>query len=125
MNNDYLIQIYRGTSYSRNIRIFYQDGTEYELENNDKIIFGVKSSINADNENYIIKKVLTSNDKTDNGYLLSLTPEDTNLIPCSYAYDIGIQFANGDYQIIIPPIDDTFKGVFRIRGIVTRKESNN
>lgn len=121
-DNDYLIQIYRGTSYSLSIQIFDKDGTEFELGDNDKIIFGVKSSVNVDSENYIIKKILTLNDKTKDGYILNLTPEDTDLLPTTYAYDIGVQFSNGDYQIVIPPIDYQLKGNFRVKGTVTKKE---
>ena len=89
------------------------DNNPYTLESGDKIRFGVR---NVSGGNKLIYKELTSADEVDGTYPLELTPEDTNITPGRYLYDISIQLADGschdiaksEYFIVRNSV--TFKG---------------
>ena len=75
------------------------DNNPYTLESGDKIRFGVR---NVSGGNKLIYKELTSADEVDGTYPLELTPEDTNITPGRYLYDISIQLADGSLYDILP-----------------------
>ena len=95
------LEITRGTTISFILIIQNDDGTIYHLKDGEKLIFGVKFDIESDE--YLIKKVITAENREENGYLISLKPEDTQKMEFKdYRYDIGLQTADGDYFMIIP-----------------------
>ena len=95
------ISMARGTSLSEVVEIYTEDGELYEMDSGDKLIFGVKESP-TQSSSYVIKKYIYSTDKSDDGYLLSLSPEDTvNLESKRYVYDIGLLDSSGNYNMVI------------------------
>ena len=88
--------------------------SSYQLSAGDKLIFGVKRKKNA-NE-FVIKKILTSADELDGEYTFSFTPEDMNIFPCRYYYDVGLQFSDGGFETVVHP------SRFKVIGTVAGKE---
>lgn len=99
------LTIQRGTTKDICITVYNDDGTIYSLADGDKLIFGVKKSLN--DTDYLIKKIVTVENKDGNGYLVSLVPDDTQSLIGSYFYEVGLQTVNGDYYIIIDCSDFT------------------
>ena len=89
--------------------------SSYQLATGDKLIFGVKRNKNS--SSFVIKKILTSADELDGQYTFSLTPEDMNISPCRYYYDVGLQFADGSFETVVHP------SRFKVVGTVTEKET--
>ena len=112
MNQD--LSVIKGTSRYITVDLTDNDGNVYKLESGDKLIFGVKRDRYS--TAYIIKKTLTADDELDGKYTFALTPEDTNIFPCRYFYDIGLQFSDGEFQMVVP------LSIFYIEGAVTAKE---
>ena len=71
---------------------------------------------NKNSSSFIIKKILTSADELDGSYTFHLTPEDMSIFPCRYYYDVGLQFADGDFKTVVHP------SRFKVIGTVTGKE---
>lgn len=95
------LNIIRGTTNIFSLTIEDENGELYTLNDDEKIIFGVKS--NAENSDYDIVKALTYADVVDGAYAIRLSPEDTQELPFGqYFYDVGLQTADGDYYMIIP-----------------------
>lgn len=107
----------QGTTFVKGILLTNEDGTAYTLDENSKIIFGVKSGAN---DNYIIEKILTTSDISNGRYVLSLSPTETNIPQGTYFFDIGLQPDNENYYIIYPP--ENRLGFFRIKSTVTKME---
>ena len=89
--------------------------SSYQLATGDKLIFGVKRNKNS--SSFVIKKVLTSADEFDGQYTFSFTPEDMNIFPCRYYYDVGLQFADGGFETVVHP------SRLRVIGTVAGKEA--
>lgn len=89
--------------------------SSYQLAAGDKLIFGVKRNKNS--SSFVIKKTLTSADEFDGQYTFSFTPEDMNIFPCRYYYDVGLQFADGGFETVVHP------SRFRVIGTVAGKEA--
>ena len=89
--------------------------SSYQLAAGDKLIFGVKRNKNS--SSFVIKKTLTSADEFDGQYTFSFTPEDMNISPCRYYYDVGLQFADGGFETVVHP------SRFRVVGTVAGKEA--
>ena len=84
------LSITRGTTMSFLLTIQNDDGTIYYLKDGEKLIFGVKFDIESDD--YLIKKIIIAENREENGYLISLKPEDTQKLKFKdYRYDIGLQ----------------------------------
>lgn len=85
----------------------------YILQEGDKIRFGVRPVFGGD---YVILKKLTSANEVNGKYPLMLAPEDTNIIPQRYFYDVSLQLADGSChdivksQYFIVKSSVTFKG---------------
>lgn len=110
-------EIVCGTTKNVVLTIFNADGSIYELQSGDKIIFGVKEKCDKLNNEYLIKKTADSSKKSGDGYLISFYPEDTKDIPFgNYEYDAGIQTSDGDYYMVIEA------SIFRIKKAITAKE---
>lgn len=94
------LEIIRGTTMSFLLTIQNDDGTIYKLNDGEKLIFGVK--LDPEKGDYLIKKIITKENEQDNGYIISLKPEDTqNMSFKDYRYDIGLQTPDGDYYMLV------------------------
>lgn len=94
------LEITRGTTMSFLLTIQNDDGTDYTLADDEKIIFGVK--LEPEKGDYLIKKIITTENAQSNGYIISLKPEDTQQMDFKdYRYDIGLQTADGDYYMLV------------------------
>lgn len=94
------LSITRGTTMSFLLTIQNDDGTIYYLKDGEKLIFGVKFDIESDE--YLIKKIIIAENREENGYLISLKPEDTQKLEFKdYRYDIGLQTNDGDYYMLV------------------------
>ena len=82
-----------------------EKGAIIELGEEEKIIFAVKNPCNRGR--YLIKKELTNADYSASaqGYLLSLTSDDTDIKPGIYCYDIALQRASGELETIVGESD--------------------
>ena len=89
--------------------------SSYQLATGDKLIFGVKRNKNS--SSFVIKKILTSADELDGQYTFSFTPEDMNISPCRYYYDVGLQFSDGGFKTVVHP------SRFKVIATVTGKEN--
>ena len=106
-------QAYQAASYFDCITLKNDLEQPMTLSQGEKIIFGVKAHYAGD---YIIKKVLTSADEMNGKYQIYLTPEEMDIMPGRYYYNIGVQTSGGDFIPIVP------KSVFDVLETETRKE---
>lgn len=98
-------------------RITLTDGTNTVLlAGTDKMIFAVKKNPDDENEEVLIKKIITSDREIEGGYGFELTPGETDLSPGTYFYDVGIQRENGEFYHVTQP------DRFIIKQSVSRKE---
>lgn len=109
-----MITIKRGTTNEFVIALVDETGAEYKLEKDDTLILGVKeSSLQKD---YILSKKITDYNAEQGGYLVVITPEDTEKLSFgSYVYDVGLQKAEGEFHIVCP------KDGFIIEETVTKR----
>lgn len=92
------ITLTRGDSASITVSLKNPDGTDYELQTGDELIFTVKH--NCITEDIIIQKDISSNG------IIILQPSDTNdLLYGVYFYDVQLTRANGSVNTVIPPRD--------------------
>ena len=105
---------YQKASWFCDLKLKNENGEPLRLSDGEKIVFGIKRT-HAD-ENYIVKKVLTSSDEINGVYPISLTPEQLSVVPMWYYYDVGVQFADGSFVKVIP------KSLFDIQASITQKE---
>lgn len=92
----------RGTSYSGSIALTDEQGNALLLEEDDYLVFGVKSTPYSTDNNFIIKKIITSNHILNGQYIFSLSPRDTNIPVYTYFYDITLHRANGSCYQVVP-----------------------
>lgn len=71
----------------------------YILQVGEQLIFGVK--LNHESTSYDIQKILTSADRYNDGYLLSLTAEEMNIPNQHYHYDVALQTTDGKLYPVI------------------------
>lgn len=107
--------VYQATSYFDSIALVDENGTSTTLSSGDKLIFTVKSHHTG---NYIIKKILTASDIFEGTYPFGITPEELDIPPGRYFYDVRLQKANGDFLPIVP------KSNFDVLETESRKEVN-
>lgn len=113
--NNNNLSIIKGTTHFLLLNIYTDDNQLYTLQSDDKIILGVKAR--SSQSAYDIQKIVTKEDKQDDGYIISFNPNDTQNLECGrYYYDIGLQTANGDYYMIVEQSD------FHICSAITHKE---
>lgn len=105
---------YQKASWFCDLKLKNENGEPLRLSAGEKIVFGIKRT-HAD-ENYIVKKVLTSSDEINGVYPISLTPEQLSVVPMWYYYDVGVQFTDGSFVKVIP------KSLFDIQASITQKE---
>ena len=105
------LKAYQKSTFTQSLVLRNEDNEDITLSEGEKIIFGVKAHYSGD---YIIKKVLTED---DNGvYHISISPEELNITPQRYYYDVSIQTLSGSFEKIIP------KSVFDVLESETEKE---
>lgn len=107
--------VYQATSHFESIALVDENGTSVTLESGDKLIFTVKAHYTGD---HIIKKILTSDDIFEGEYPFCITPEELDIQPGRYFYDVRLQKANGDFLPIVP------KSNFDVLETESRKEVN-
>lgn len=100
---DNKIEMFRGQNHSIIITP-HINGEAYTLEENDKIIFSVRTHAAADSKKnpVLIKKMLTGADYIEGKLYLRFTPEDTVNLYGSYKYDCVIEINRQSYMLIEP-----------------------
>ena len=112
------IIVRRASTFFGTISITDCDNNRIVLSNTDKLIFTVKKHQDNEDESPVIKKVMIPNRQSEGEYVFELTPEETDLSPGIYYYDVGVQRSNGEfYHIDIPD-------QFIIKESISRKEIN-
>lgn len=92
------ITLTRGDSASIGVTLENPDGTTYELQEGDELLFTVKH--NCITEDIIIQKDISST------AIINLLPGDTeDLLYGVYFYDVQLTKANGAVNTVIPPRD--------------------
>ena len=91
--------VYQSTSHFESIALVDENGTSVTLESGDKLIFTVKAHYTGD---HIIKKILTASDIFEGAYPINVTPEELDIPPNRYFYDVSLQHSNGDIEKIVP-----------------------
>ena len=69
------------------------------LEDGNVLVFGIRPHYSGE---CIIQRTWTVGDEADNAYFINLTPEETDIEPDEYKYDVSIQTADGDFYKVIP-----------------------
>ena len=88
------IKIKKGDSYTSFWRIKKTNGDYLSLAEEEYIIFGVKR--NSESKDYLIKKIYTQSDFTNQGFYFTLSQDETRrLVPSTYEYDIGVKIKKG------------------------------
>ena len=91
------LKAYQKSTFTQSLVLKNENNEDVTLSEGEKIIFGVKAHYSGD---HIIKKVLTED---DNGvYHISISPEELNITPQRYYYDVSIQTLSGSFEKIIP-----------------------
>ncbi len=94
-------EIVRGTTMTLLLTIKNEDESIYTLKDGEKLIFGVK--LEPEKGDYVLKKIITPDDRCGDGYIIALKPEDTQGLEFrDYRYDIGLQTVEGDYYMVVP-----------------------
>lgn len=76
------------------------DGSEYySLKKNEKLIFGIKTR--AFSTKYILRKEISNENKSGDGYLLSLTSKETDIPQGEYCFDVALLRDDGELVKII------------------------
>ena len=114
-----LVIVRKGSTFFGKINITDRDHNGILLAENDKLIFAVKKHLYDDTETPVIKKIITADRQFEGGYCFELTPEETDLTPDTYYYDIGVQRENGEFYHVCKPCQ------FNIHPSITRKENQN
>ena len=96
MSND--LRVPRGRNFDITVGLTDDEGNEYKLKSDEKLIFAVK--LNTESTEHIIRKELTSADKVANGYLLNLSAAELDIQAMNYKYDVALKTADGLYDVI-------------------------
>lgn len=93
------IEIVRGTTNTFQISINDANGAPYNLQSNEKVVFGIKKDLD-DVEPLIIK---TAEVLYEGMYSVQLSPEDTVDLDCGrYHYDVGVDNGTDFFNVIEP-----------------------
>lgn len=90
---------YQKSSFFTSIALKDNAGNPLRLSEGEMIIFGIREFCGGD---LIVKKVLTSDDEIGGVYPIVLSPEEMNVIPTRYYYDVSVQFTDGSFIKIVP-----------------------
>jgi hypothetical protein len=108
-----ILKIQQGRTVDLVIAVETSEGEPYTLQTGDTIRFGVRPCFGG---NKVIFKTLTSADEVDGEYPLTLAPEDTNITPQRYLYDVSLQLADGSLYDIMPTDYFVVKGSTTFKG---------
>lgn len=92
-----IIGLTRADSMKVKLNLVDNQGNEYIPDSHDVIKFGLKTSTN-DEEQPIIEKIISPQTLE-----LELTPEETDIEPGEYFYDVEVTMSNGFVTTAIPP----------------------
>lgn len=93
------IEFVRGTTNCFEVALKDPDGNAVQMQEGEKLIFGVKS--NKNNAEYDLKKIITMDSLVDGAYVVRLDPEDTIDLPFgNYYYDVGFQTEDAYYMVV-------------------------
>lgn len=92
-----VISVVRGDSLWTKLELLTADGTQYEPDPSDVIRFALKTTTD-DSEEPIISKIISPETME-----LKLNPEDTDMTPGQYWYDIEVTLTNGYVCTCIGP----------------------
>lgn len=106
-------QAFQATTFTDSISLVDENKNPVSLASSEKLIFTVKSHYSAD---YIIKRVFTSSDTFNGEFPINITPEELDIPPGRYFYDVRLQKTNGDFVPIVP------KSLFDVLETESRKE---
>ena len=92
------LKIVRGTSNVFGITVKDDEGNQYVLKENEKLVFGLKKS--PRDEKCVLIKPITH--IVDGEYYLELTPADTSQLEYGqYFYDVGLQVGTNVFYPVI------------------------
>lgn len=92
--NTYEMILTRGDTLYLDVSVVYEDGTDYQLHNGDRIYFRMGGGANLTKE--------LSIDTTNNIATLKLEPEDTKPLKfTTYKYEFELVAENGDHSTIV------------------------
>lgn len=96
VNSNGVVQLTRGDTAELEVTIKKSDGTAYDMQPDDKLVFSVKKDIKS-TEYDIQKTVIGSN-------VICIDPIDTaSLVFAKYLYDVELRTATGAVYTVIPP----------------------
>lgn len=89
------INLTRGDTATFSLKIKNQDGTDYDISEEDQILFTVKKSPN--DEEIVIQKAAVNN------YITIVPRETDDLAYGTYYYDVELRRPDGFVATVIPP----------------------
>ena len=92
-----IIGLTRADSMKLKLNLADSQGNEYIPDDGDVIKFGLKTTTD-DTEKPMIEKIISPE-----SMMLELTPEETDIEPGDYYYDIEVTLSNGFVTTVIPP----------------------
>lgn len=103
---------FQGASFFADLVLRDLSGNALRISGDEKIIFGIKDFANGTD---VITKILTASDEVEGVYPIYLSPEETDILPERYYYDVSVQL--GDVLIKVVP-----KSNFDVLESITKKE---
>lgn len=88
----------RGATYENYITLRNKAGEIVHLASGDMLIMGIRPHYSG---TCIIERTWTIDDEVDNVYPIHITPEEMDIEPDEYKYDVSLQTADGDFYKII------------------------
>lgn len=89
----------------RKIKIAIKNGgNPYYITSDEKIIFAIKKNT-AIADTYVLSKVLTTIDRQDDYYILTLTSAETNINTGYYKFDIALRRTTGELETLVASDD--------------------
>lgn len=96
VSNTGVVRLTRGDTAELEVTISKADGSAYEMQPDDKLIFSVKKTIKS--AEYDVQKIVTGSN------VIHIDPADTaNMAFANYLYDVELRTAAGAVYTVIPP----------------------
>ena len=90
---------YKGATFEESIVLRNARKEIRHLESGEKLILGIRPHYS---DVCIIQRIWTIDDEINNEYPINITPEEMDIEPDEYLYDVSLQTADGDFYKIIP-----------------------
>jgi len=97
-----MISVTRGDSLIVSVSLSNSDGTSYEMQDGDKLMFTVKKNTSVSSD-----AIISIENECEDGTVFELTPDDTELSYGTYYYDVELTTAGGRRYTVVKP--DKFK----------------